>query len=206
MKLLRIALIGILAFILHSCVSLDTTSYSDPDFIGKNYDYFCIYSIEDDLVLRSKIEEAFVDVFQKNNTSAIAGSELFPPTRDWKEEDFQKGLSKRNIDAFLKIELIDQSISQTSSPRASTTTRTRENEDEDGDKESETVTNTVFTEDITTVQNNTFKAQLIDVKSNRIAWTATGNTSANLDFSTLQDIIEKFAEGILEQLRKKRHI
>jgi len=56
--------------------------------------------------------------------------------------------------------------------------------------------------------HNKFQADLIDVKTNKIAWRGFSSTDANLSAIGIhrETVIEKFAESVIEELEFKRHI
>ncbi len=201
-------LLTLIAIILPSCVSIETTSYSDPAFIAKPYNRICVYSVETDLNKRSNIESIFVDEFLDEGITAVEGSMIFPPTREWKEEDFQGILLTNKFDAFLKVEIIDENVKVTTTPIYDTDTYTSTRENEDGETETYTETRTTLNENRNVHLHNKFQADLIDVKTNKIAWRGFSATDAEVGNMAISraTIIEKFAESVIEELEFKKHI
>jgi hypothetical protein len=197
-----------LVVLLQSCVSIETTSYSDPDYIGKSYNKICVYSVEGDLNLRSKIEGIFVDKFTGAELNVVQGSTIFPPTREWEDEDFQKTLLANGFDGFLKIEMIDEDINVTTTPVYDTDTYTSTKENEDGETETVIETRTTVSENTNVHVQKKFQADMIDVRTNKIAWRGFSATDANMSMIGMhrETIIEKFAEGVIEELKVKAHI
>lgn len=90
----NLMLIVTLSIVATSCVSIETTSYTDPDFINKKYSKFCVYSVEQNLNRRALVERVFAGEFKDAGLYAVEGSMIFPPTRTWDEADFQAQLLK----------------------------------------------------------------------------------------------------------------
>lgn len=198
----------IISVVITSCVSIETTSYSDPDFISKQYTNICIYSVEQNLNRRSMIEDVFVEEFKAAGINAVQGSFLFPPTRDWEEKDFQAILRKNGFNGFIKVEILDEVINETVVPRVQTNSETQTIKKKNGKDVTVTSTNTFVTEDRDIYMNNQFQADLIDVETNKVAWKGFASTSAQLDIPgiDIETIMEKFAEGVIEELRNKGHV
>lgn len=194
--------------LLQSCVSIETTSYSDPDYIGKPYSKICVYSVETDLNSRSKIERIFVDEFLDEGITAVEGSMIFPPTRTWKEEEFQKTLLANGFDGFLKIEIMDENVNVTTNPVYDTDTYTSTRENDDGETETITETRTTVSENRNVYLHNKFQADMIDVKTNKVAWRGFSATDADVSLLGMnrETVIEKFAEGVIKELEVKGHI
>lgn len=191
-----------------SCVSIKTTSYSDPDFIAKKYNNVCIYSVDQNLNRRALLEEVFVYEFADAGIRAVEGSKLFPPTRDWVESDFQTILKKNGFDAFIKIEVLEENVNETVVPRYHTNTETQTIKKKNGKDVTVTNSNTYVTEDRNVYMNNQFQAELIDVETNKVAWKGYSSTNANLTAPgiNVETIMEKFAESVLEELNAKGHL
>lgn len=201
-------LLFVFALILQSCVSIDTTSYSDPDFMGKQYNKLCVYSVDQNLNKRKLIENIFVKELKENGIDALEGSNLFPPTREWQETDFQSQLTKFGYDGFLKIEIVDENIKERVTPQVHTDTKTTTVKKKDGKDATITETNSYVTNDVDVYMNNQFQADLIDVATNKIAWKGYSSTSAQLNMIgiDIDAIVEKFAESVIEELQTKKHL
>lgn len=196
------------AIILQSCVSIDTTSYSDPDFIAKPYTNLCVYSVEQNLNRRKLVENVFVNELKEAGINAVQGSTLFPPTREWAESDFQTQLTKYGYDGFLKIEIVDEKINERVTPQVHTDTKTTTVKKRDGKDATITETNSYVTNDVDVFMNNQFQADLIDVATNKNAWKGYSSTSAQMNMIgiDIDAIIEKFAESVIEELQLKKHL
>jgi len=201
-------LIFLLSIVATSCVSIETTSYTDPDFINKKYAKFCVYSVEQNLNRRALIEKVFVEEFQEAGLYAVQGSMIFPPTRVWEEADFQAQLVKNGFDGFIKIEIMDENVNERITPEFHTNTETRTIKKKNGKDATITETNTFVTNDVDVYMSNQFQADLIDVNSNKVAWKGYSSTSAQVDMigMDVETIVERFAEDVINELKTKGHI
>lgn len=204
-NLLLIVLVSVIAT---SCVSIETTSYSDPDFINKKYAKFCVYSVEQNLNRRALIERVFAEEFKDAGIYVMEGSRIFPPTRTWEEGDFQSQLIKSGFDGFIKIEIIDEKVNERITPQIHTDSESTTIKKRNGKDATITKSNTYVTNNVDVFMNNQFQADLIDVTSNKVAWKGYSSTSAQVDIigMDIETIIEKFAEDVIEELKAKGHI
>ncbi|PKL81138.1 MAG: hypothetical protein CVV25_01485 [Ignavibacteriae bacterium HGW-Ignavibacteriae-4] len=204
----NLVLLILVSVVATSCVSIETTSYSDPDFTNKKYAKFCIYSVEQNLNRRALVERVFSDEFKDAGIYAVEGSNIFPPTRTWEEGDFQSQLIKNGFDGFIKIEIVDEKVNERITPQIHTNTETRTIKKKNGKDETVTQSNTYVTEDIDVYMNNQFQADLIDVTTNKVAWKGYSTTSAQVNMigMDIETIIEKFAESVIEEMKAKGHI
>lgn len=204
----NLILIFLLSIVATSCVSIETTSYTDPDFINKKYAKFCVYSVEQNLNRRALIEKVFAEEFQEAGLYAVQGSMIFPPTRVWEEADFQAQLVKNGFDGFIKIEIMDENVNERITPEFHTNTETRTIKKKNGKDATITETNTFVTNDVDVYMSNQFQADLIDVNSNKVAWKGYSSTSAQVDMigMDVETIVERFAEDVINELKTKGHI
>lgn len=204
----NLMLIVTLSIVATSCVSIETTSYTDPDFINKKYSKFCVYSVEQNLNRRALIEKVFAEEFQEAGLYAVEGSMIFPPTRVWEEADFQAQLLKNGFDGFIKVEIVDENVNERVTPQVHTNTETRTIKKKNGKDATITESNTYVTNDVDVFMNNQFQADLIDVATNKVAWKGYSSTSAQVNMlgMDIETIIERFAEDVIEEMEMKGHI
>jgi hypothetical protein len=204
----NLLLILVLSVVATSCVSIETTSYTDPDFINKKYAKFCVYSVEQNLNRRALVERVFAEEFQEAGLYAVEGSMIFPPTRVWEEADFQAQLVKNGFDGFIKIEIMDENVNERVTPEFHTNTETRTIKKKNGKDATITESNTYVTNDVDVYMSNQFQADLIDVTSNKVAWKGYSSTSAQVDMigMDVETIVERFAEDVINELKTKGHI
>lgn len=196
-----------LVFLLSSCASTKTTSYTDPDFTGKKYSKVCVYADVEDLESKQILERNIAESLQKQGIEAIKGADLFPPTRDWSDDQIQSKLLEKNADAYLLVKITDKSVKEEFHPGTSTSTTTGEVKKVKGKE--------IYKETTTTTNNSStsrqffssFKTTLIDVKTNRIAWTATSQSESGEGFSSGFELIyESLANDLVEELTQKGHL
>lgn len=205
MKLLAAASI---ALFLASCASTETRGISDPDFVGKQYQKIVIYATVPDLKSRQDLENLVVTEMMKRGITAYMGTNLFPPTREWSEDEMQKAMVDKGFDGFLKIDLVNQDVKETVDNATSTTTTTGEqSKTRDGKTKYKETSTTTTNANVTKTFFSSFQTDLIDVKTNRKAWTATSNSQSGQGFSDdFSLIFESYAEDIVEHLKKHGHI
>lgn len=208
MKKLILAFSFAFALILTSCATTNTTSFTDPDFIGKRFYNICIYANVDDYQQKVELENEMTKVFSEKGVSVLQGSQLFPPTRKWTDEEIQKSLKDRNVDGYLLIQITNQFVKEEVGPATTTTSTKGEAKEQKGGKTTYKEVSTTTTSQAVSKQfYSQFKTDLIDVKSNRVAWSATSLSNSGENFS--QDyswIYESYSEDILKELSKKGHI
>lgn len=204
----NLLLMVILSVVATSCVSIETTSYTDPDFINKKYAKFCVYSVEQNLNRRALIERVFAEEFNDAGIYAVEGSTIFPPTRTWEEGDFQSQLTKNGFDGFIKIEIVDEKVDERVTPQLHTNSETTTVKKKNGTDATITKSNSYVTNNVDVYMNNQFQADLIDVPTNKVAWKGYSSTSAQVNMigMDIETIIEKFAESVIEELQSKGHI
>lgn len=185
-KIILIALVSVLAT---SCYSVTTSSYSDREFKGKKYNKICIYSYDKNLVYRSLLEEMMVEELQLLNVEAIEGSELFPPTKERDENEFQSDLLANNVDGFLKFEVVYDNINNYP-------------------EESEFELNKYYQNDINSNLRYRFSVHLIDVKTNKIAWVGSSEPINYYEINQFNrdGFFWKFSRSVIEELQEKGHI
>ena len=204
----NLMLIVTLSIVATSCVSIETTSYTDPDFINKKYSKFCVYSVEQNLNRRALVERVFAGEFKDAGLYAVEGSMIFPPTRTWDEADFQAKILKNGFDGFIKVEIVDENVNERVTPQVHTNTETRTIKKKNGKDATITESNTYVTNDVDVFMNNQFQADLIDVATNKVAWKGYSSTSAQVNMlgMDIETIIERFAEDVIEEMEMKGHI
>ncbi|MEZ4724002.1 MAG: hypothetical protein R2863_05040 [Candidatus Kapaibacterium sp.] len=182
-------LIGFIAIFATSCYSVTTSSYSDREFKEKKYNKICIYSYDKNLVYRSLLEEMMVEELQLLNVEAIEGSELFPPTKERDENEFQSDLLANNVDGFLKFEVVYDNINNYP-------------------EESEFELNKYYQNDINSNLRYRFSVHLIDVKTNKIAWVGSSEPINYYEINQFNrdGFFWKFSRSVIEELQEKGHI
>lgn len=230
-------------------------SYSDPDFIGKEYNKIIVYVDLTNNLDNQYLEDELSINLQEEMVLSGSYLRLFPPTRNWTEDNIARQLKKMNYDGFLQIS-IDNIISKEKVIPAQTITtvkkveekitkdtksdnRKNDNSDKNSDrnsdrrddksdnkdnsrsssvknnksKEKKFTTSVVNTEHIPETYKTesliSFRINLIDLKTNKIAWTGfakrkfVGDQHSN-EFQ--YNILRYLAIDIISQLKKDKHI
>lgn len=164
--------------ILASCASTKTTSFTDPDFINKKFSKICVVVDIGDLNVKKELESTIMSELKDNNIEVFSGSDMFPPTRNWTDDQIKFNLNKNEIDGYLNVKIVEKTIDDR------------------------------FTDvGVQRKYFSNFKTELIDVESDKIAYTASSSSQSDEGFSgdfTL--IFNSFAEDIISDLKSKGHI
>jgi hypothetical protein len=171
--------IGIL--VLSACFpsSFRTLTFPDPAYKGKQYSRFCIAAfISDDAFLKKQYEVSFAREFAEEGLIAESSLNLFPPTREWSDEQIHNKLNENGFDAYILITTRDGYTEKEYIPAQKTveTKKVSETKQEDSTKKSSTE---VFTHETVIkempAQINEYyyvivEIKLIDVKTSETAW------------------------------------
>ncbi len=207
MKSLLLAVI--FSMVLYSCTVVDTTSEVDPDYKGKSFSKICIRANAQDLKMKKTIEETFEEVFTEYGIEAYSGSQFFPSTREWSDEQIQTTLIDKNIDAYMLITVTDERIDTRINPGTVVTeTKGEEKKTSSGKKVyKETSTSHVQGGSEERTYNLSFLAEIFDAKTQAKAWIATTNSSRGEWLGdNYKAMLEDYAENVVETLNKDRLI
>lgn len=215
MRKILFVLIGLM--ILSACFpgSFRTLTFPDPAYQGKKYGKFCMAAfISDDKFLRKQYEESFAKEFADVGLIAASSISIFPPTREWTEEDIHKDLNKNGFDAYLLITTSDGYTETEYIPAQKTieTKKVSETKQEDSTKKSSTE---VFTHETVIKETPAYineyyyvivEIKLIDVKTSETAWVCyiKSNTGKGLLYESFitKNKAEQIARSTLEDLTK----
>lgn len=197
-----LSILAVLVFSLASCVSTKTTSYSDPDYNGKKFNSICVYADLDDFEMREKLEAKLVKELKDLGVNATKGTEILPPTRVWTEEELKERLISQNIDGFLKVK-INKTVIVDKMGRTTNTYST------DGDL---ALSKDKIKELAKSVNANrtflsNFQSELIDLKNNKLAWSASSNSESAESFKSSSNVvIGSLVQDITRELKEKGHL
>jgi hypothetical protein len=185
-------LIALVSVIATSCYSVSVSSYTDNEFKGKKYNKIFVYSEDENFVHRTSLEKTLVEELSSISIDAIEGSELFPPTRERDESEFQRELMKNGVDGFLKIEIViedrDKLISKSSEVDGKNNVTNSSNMNQP----------VIFK----------YRIKLIDVETNKTAW--IGISELFNYYAVTQEtsglFFVKFSRSVIDELREKGHI
>lgn len=185
----NIILLLIVSTLVTSCYSITTSSYSDKEFKRKKYNKICVYSFEENLVFRSILEKTMVEELYELGVDAMEGSELFPPTKERDENEFQSELLANNVDGFLKFEVVNINTNSDA-------------------YESEIQIDNFHNYDMNSNLRYRFEVKLIDVKTNKLAWVGSSEpiNYYKINQFNRDDFFWKFSKSVIEELQQKGHI
>jgi len=216
---------------LYSCqfyYSTRINSYSDPDFINKKYNKIIVFADFNFNIQNQYFENQASHYLEKEMILSGSYLKFFPPTRVWQEADMIERLKKMKFDAFLQVSFEDINSNNIVIPGQIVTTVTKAEKKVDRKKhkhqnESELDSThsdkkTITTERITTENIPDsyitesfirFKFNLIDIKTNQIAWTGFAKRYYKGDINSRDfsfSILKPAAYDIVKQLKRDGHI
>jgi len=202
--ILKLCLTAFLVVLIASCATTETTTFTDPAFRGKQFGKICVLADVSDLKYKQKLEREMAKNLASIGATVTTGSQLFPPTREWTEEQMQEILTNEGIEGYLLVAWKDKQVQETYKPGQSVSETKGEVKKRDGKD--------VYTERTVTSQTggsvekefkSYFEAKLIDVKSRNTAWIATSYSQSGEWFGSDFDLImESYAEDISKNLQK----
>ncbi len=194
----------VLSILISSCVSTETTSFVDPSFKGKKFQKICVLADFNDLKYKQKLEREFLEIFKDNNINAVSGTQLFPPTREWTQEQMQDILVKDAVDGYLLVSWKDKNIHDTYKPGQAITETKGEVKKKDGkDVYTEKTVTSHTSGTVEREFKSFFEAKLIDINSKNNAWIATSYSSSGEWFGSDYDLImESYAKDIVKKLKE----
>lgn len=200
---IKICFVVFAAILFASCATTETTTFTDPAFRGKQFSKICVLADISDLKYKQKLEKELASNLAKKGVMVSTGSMLFPPTRQWSEEQMQEVLEKEGIEGYLLVAWKDKQVQETYKPGNSISETKGEVKKRNGKD--------VYTERTVTSQTSGsvekefksyFEAKLIDVMSKNTAWIATSYSQSGEWFGSDFDLImESYAEDISEKLK-----
>jgi hypothetical protein len=214
MRKILFVLIGLM--ILSACFprSFRTLTFPDPAYLGKQYSKFCMAAfISDDAFLRKQYEVCFAKEFTDEGLIAESSLKLFPPTREWSDEQIHEKLNYDDYDAYLLITTRD-GYTETEYIPAQKTVETKnvtesKQDDSTGKSTKEIYTQETVIKETPALINEYYyvivEIKLIDVKTSETAWVSyikshtgkgllyesfiTKNKAEQIARSTLEDLI-----------------
>jgi len=145
----------------------DIESHLDPDFAGYEFSTVVVKMPDVNLAFRKLVTERLDKQFRKNNIRMLMHNDLFPPTRQWSEDEIRDIYREHGVDAGLVITL--GSYDKQSSPGMTLYDATTVNGITTG-----TATQVSFVSDFAS-----FSAALVDTDSERTVWLGRVDTQGN---------------------------
>ncbi len=99
-KMLGIMMLLILVIGITGCTNSSIDSMVDPELVNIKYDRLLVFSPFEDFKLRKNVED---NIAEHLETEVFKSYELFPPTREYSQNDMQKKLKELGISGLLTI-------------------------------------------------------------------------------------------------------
>lgn len=182
----------------------ELSGFIDPDFDGHEaYTTILINAKEEDLQVRLNVESIYANFLKsKYACTAYSAIKLMPPTKTYSTAEANKIYQKYGIDAVLEVSTTQQGEDLEYIPKTTTTTK-------EGNVKG-SAHGAVYRESTTKSESGgyyisnpwaKFRVNLLDVQSNKIAWTASSRTEGNR-FAEFKDLIQSQATAVAEEMFK----
>ncbi len=178
------------------------TSYTDPDYRNTTkFQNVMVFGTGMNLELRQLCESETVNELTKNNAKGIRSIDYIPPTRELSDDEINEILIKTKVDSLLFITLIDTSIDSTYVPQTYHEGNSYSTVNVIGNY---AYVNTYSSPGYTTGGYNieearaTYESTLHDVKNNRTAWKADGDSQGDLGVNFKDLTVSASKETVLK--------
>lgn len=182
----------------------ELSGFIDPDFEDHSaYTTILVKTNEEDLQVRLSVETIYSNLLKaKYDCTAYSAIKLMPPTKEYSAAEESKLYKKFGIDAVLQVATTQKGEDLEYVPKTVVTTK-------EG-KVKGTNHGAVYRESTTKNESGgyyvsspwaKFRVNLIDVKTNKVAWTASSTTEGNR-FSDFKNLIESQATAVAEEMHK----
>jgi len=160
------------------CASTSTSSYRDPAFARTSYRRVVVMASGVQLGTRQEIERRLASELRGKRIEAVEGMGLFPPTREFSQEETMAALRERGFDGLLFVERVESGSTSH-------------------------VTN-LLTAESEPREFVAFDARLIDVATGHAAWVGSLRTETNSSYASNSDILGSFTSSTADELEEKR--
>ncbi len=187
LNLITLSLVFATLLTLESCVTLKTSSFSDPKFINKSYSKICVISNDKNLNRRTLIENELVEDLAAEGVNVTAGVKLFPPTREWNESEKYDTLISKGYEGILVLTILYINTDEVY------------NKEIDGNKNSRKNNE---------LNRGEFESKLIDLNTGETAWKGYSESDlvVNVAGSIKEITFSKLSKSIVNELEDKGHI
>lgn len=199
---LKIVLFVIVALLtLEGCASTTITSFKDPQYKTTTFNRILVIANFSNLQRRWRVETQLVKEFQRIGVFAIEYLNLFPPTRDYTDEEKINQLVNNNIDSFIMIDAGESGVSQVYIPQiGSYTTKTgKVNIYGNAATYDEKSTTTNYGGYVISKPWAHFNAKLFNASNGQNAWIASAFTGGN-GLAGFDTVIDSFCWKMVQQL------
>lgn len=182
----------------------ELSGFIDPDFENHEaYSTILINAKEEDLQVRLNMETIYANYLKsKYACTAYSAIKLMPPTKTYSTAETNKIYQKYGVDAVLEVSTTQQGEELEYVPKTTTTTKQGNvNGGAHGAVYHESTTKSESGGYYVSSPWAKFRVNLLDVKTNKIAWTASSKTEGNR-FAEFKDLIQSQATAVAEEMFK----
>lgn len=198
----KYCLLLILSVVLVGCVTVKVATLTDPDYKNTKFKRVLVFGNFADLHMMKLMESTTVDKLKEEGYYAIENYKLFPPLRQYSDEEKRQVIIKERLDCYLVIEGKGLNSGTLYVPSISTTRVNVDAQGNQGQGSATTVTSPSREEEVvTSVQ---MEAQLFDLQNGRLAW--RGDSDSKIPYYYGQpmaqpdQVFESTCNGIVDQL------
>ncbi|HNR34401.1 MAG TPA: hypothetical protein PKO36_04430 [Candidatus Hydrogenedentes bacterium] len=202
MKVIQVIMIIMLSVIASSAYALRsivTEGFTDSDYKGYIPKKVVLLVDNASNSMRKEIEESVKEQLEKAGVTVVLYRDLFPPTREWTEEDEKKVFLKEEIDSGIIVSFGAKSQSQQNVGTHTFSTAKFNSFGASGSSTSVNINRVKSTAEFCVVMK--------DIKTMKTAWYADITTKAggSLFVGELRDA-RAVAKGLIDGLRKNGHL
>lgn len=188
---------------LYGCASTNMTSFTDPDFQSIKFKRILVVANVADLQWRQTIESRMVEAFRPVDVEAFESLRLFPPTRNFTNEEKIDLLNRYKIDGYITINVGESGVQSVYVPPTGSTTKTKGEVTVTGNRaqyegKSTTTNYGGYTLNKPWAQ---FQTKLFDVSSGSTAWVASSYTGGNA-YANLNTVINSYCDKVVDKLKE----
>jgi hypothetical protein len=190
-------LLAIALFSIGGCASTSMSSFRDPQYLNHKCERIAVIVGSSNLMVRAELEQKMVRSFREDGVFAIAGTQIFPPTRTIADSTIAPTLLEKGIDSYLLIAPGAYGVEDFALPSlTSGHVRTSGNV---------SVFQFVQTQNSVEKPYASHRVMLVDSKNNQVMWIADSFTGGNglADFSTVN---QSFCREVTRRLRAQGFI
>ncbi|MBU0558237.1 MAG: hypothetical protein KJ799_16390 [Bacteroidetes bacterium] len=207
MKFRRISLSILSILYVLGCASTKITSFIDPAYQLANFKNILIIVNTSNLEDRKNIENTMVKYFLSKGRSATESYKVFPPTRNFTDEEKIEILLKNKIDAFIAISIGEYGVSEYYIPQTSSVTKTTGNVNVYGGSATYNTKSKTSYEGGYTLRKPwaEIETKMYDVSNGQMTWIATSFNGGNA-YANKSTVIESYCEATVNKLIEDRMV
>jgi len=173
----------------------DVEGFTDPDFHGYKFSTVVLHLPNSALNFKKQVVKQLTKRLKKKGVRVLLHNDLFPPTREWNEENSAEIYRRHNVDAGIVITIGKDEYSETAGMAMYNATTI-------GNITTGYVSQPTFVRDQTT-----FSITIVDAESKRNVWIGELDTrGAGLLFVGNKSTAKGLAKGLVRELRDANHL